>query len=270
MDWYYAFGRERQGPVDDEKLNSLVSSGTITDATLVWNKTMTEWTRYGAVKPEGEQELARTTAAGSAPLKQDTAVQAAGSASISLRMCTQCQNMFPEDELAAYGSNLICAGCKPSFLQRVREGVSTGSRVYAGFWIRFAAKFVDGIIITIFNWIIGLGVGFLLMSSVSNNPEDMGAMFLPMAIMYILQFAVNTFYYVWFVGKYAATPGKMVCGLKIITAEDEKVSYWRAFGRMLSEFVSSIILCIGYIMAAFDSEKRALHDRMCSTRVIKK
>ena len=30
-----------------------------------------------------------------------------------------------------------------------------------------------------------------------------------------------------------------------------------------------MILMIGYIMAGFDSEKRALHDMICDTRVIK-
>jgi uncharacterized RDD family membrane protein YckC len=34
--------------------------------------------------------------------------------------------------------------------------------------------------------------------------------------------------------------------------------------------VSGIILLIGYIMAGFDDEKRALHDRVCDTRVIYK
>jgi uncharacterized RDD family membrane protein YckC len=34
--------------------------------------------------------------------------------------------------------------------------------------------------------------------------------------------------------------------------------------------VSSIVLSIGCIMAGFDDEKRALHDRVCDTRVIYK
>jgi uncharacterized RDD family membrane protein YckC len=34
--------------------------------------------------------------------------------------------------------------------------------------------------------------------------------------------------------------------------------------------VSGMILLIGYIMAGFDNEKRALHDRVCDTRVIYK
>ncbi|PYS28021.1 MAG: RDD family protein, partial [Acidobacteria bacterium] len=34
--------------------------------------------------------------------------------------------------------------------------------------------------------------------------------------------------------------------------------------------LSGIILLIGYIMAAFDPERRALHDRICNTRVVLK
>ena len=41
----------------------------------------------------------------------------------------------------------------------------------------------------------------------------------------------------------------------------------RAIGRHFSEWLSSILF-IGYIMAAFDEEKRALHDRICGTRVV--
>ena len=36
------------------------------------------------------------------------------------------------------------------------------------------------------------------------------------------------------------------------------------------QIVSGIILLIGYIIAGFDDEKRALHDRVCDTRVIYK
>jgi uncharacterized RDD family membrane protein YckC len=32
--------------------------------------------------------------------------------------------------------------------------------------------------------------------------------------------------------------------------------------------LSAMILYIGYIMAGFDSQKRALHDMICDTRVI--
>jgi uncharacterized RDD family membrane protein YckC len=55
----------------------------------------------------------------------------------------------------------------------------------------------------------------------------------------------------------------------VITADGEPITYWRAFGRYFGKLLSGIILGIGYLMAAFDEEKRALHDRICHTRVVK-
>ena len=41
-----------------------------------------------------------------------------------------------------------------------------------------------------------------------------------------------------------------------------------AVGRYFAKFLSSITLCIGFIIAAFESEKRSLHDHICGTRVV--
>ena len=77
------------------------------------------------------------------------------------------------------------------------------------------------------------------------------------------------FYYIFFHGKFGATPGKMACGLKVVRADGSKLTYGRAMGRFFGDILSGIILGIGYLMIAFDDEKRALHDRICDTRVIK-
>ena len=72
------------------------------------------------------------------------------------------------------------------------------------------------------------------------------------------------------IGKYGATVGKMAMKIRVVTAEGQKVSYLRALGRYFAKLLSGMILMIGYLMAAFDDEKRALHDRICNTRVISK
>lgn len=257
MNWYYAIDNEQQGPVGTEEFYSLVDKGTITNNTLVWNKTMTDWQPFGDVKTDE-----------AAPEKLPD--QVVESHTDGKKSCSECGKFFPEDELANYNDALICAACKPAFLQKIREGVSIGRAVYGGFWIRFAAKCIDGIIIGVFNWVMNLAFAAVFMPKTAVAPDNFKAFIIPVVIVSLLQFAANTLYYVWFVGKYAATPGKMACGLRIITAENGRVSYLRAFGRMLAEFVSSLIFFIGYIMAAFDPEKRTLHDRMCSTRVVKK
>ena len=75
-------------------------------------------------------------------------------------------------------------------------------------------------------------------------------------------------YEVVFVGRFGATLGKMACGIKIVTPEGGQITYLRAFGRYFAKILSAFTLYIGYIIAGFDSEKRALHDRICNTRVV--
>jgi uncharacterized RDD family membrane protein YckC len=76
--------------------------------------------------------------------------------------------------------------------------------------------------------------------------------------------------YSWFfLKRYAATPGKMALGIKIVRSDGSPLSTGRILGRYFSEMLSTMILMIGYIMAGFDDERRALHDRICDTRVIK-
>jgi uncharacterized RDD family membrane protein YckC len=53
-----------------------------------------------------------------------------------------------------------------------------------------------------------------------------------------------------------------------VDAGGGKIGYGRAFGRSCAEILSQLICAIGYIIAAFDDQKRALHDHMCNTRVI--
>ena len=62
----------------------------------------------------------------------------------------------------------------------------------------------------------------------------------------------------------------MAVKARVVNADGSKVSYAKAFARSLAEYLSIVTLFIGYILAAFDSEKRALHDRVCGTRVVKK
>lgn len=67
-----------------------------------------------------------------------------------------------------------------------------------------------------------------------------------------------------------ATIGKLVVGAKIVDGEGERLSFWRSVGRYFAQFISGIILCIGFIMIAFSAEKRGLHDHICNTYVLER
>jgi uncharacterized RDD family membrane protein YckC len=72
-----------------------------------------------------------------------------------------------------------------------------------------------------------------------------------------------------FISRLGATPGKLVPGLRVVRPDGGKFSLGRAIGRYFAKMLSAIILGIAYIMAAFDKEKRGLHDIIADTRVIK-
>ena len=179
--------------------------------------------------------------------------------SMGTSRCSECGRELNENELIRFGNTLVCAECKPLYVQKLREGVApAGEMVFAGFWIRVGAKIIDGVLIGVGGLVIYFLVEFVIRNAIAVG-----------ILQNIIYMAYTFFYMTYFLGKYSATPGKMACGLKVVRPDGEKISYARAFGRFLAEFLSTFILYIGYIIVAFDEERRALHDRICDTRVIR-
>ncbi|MBI5115722.1 RDD family protein [Candidatus Poribacteria bacterium] len=265
-DWYYVRQGERVGPIDDFEFQGLVDAGRIASDTLVWHSGMAEWQRHGEVRAQSKGR----TATGSATMGRTSSP--VGQATGEGYACAECGNSFPLDDMVRYGETLVCARCKPIFFQRLKEGSALpATLVYGGFWIRFVAKIVDGLILGVVNYSLQFLltiVGLTASGPVGGRPGP--AFFALLFVRMLVQIAVAVSYSTFFVGKYAATPGKMACGLRVITSDRGRVTYLRAFARYFAEMLSSLILGIGYIMAAFDEEKRTLHDRICDTRVIRK
>ena len=245
MDWYYARGTEQIGPIPEDMFASRVADGTITPETLVWREGMPTWQAYD------------TLIAGPVPPPVPP-MSLGGSAGV----CAECRGRFPLEEMVPYQEYWICAGCKPRFFQRLREGAPLPGRLqYGGFWVRFGAKFIDGIIINVLSVLSGTILG--LVSALFQHA--------PIFILnYPIMIAISLAYGTVFVGAFGATPGKLALGLRVVRPDGERVSYGRAFCRYLAETLSGMIMGIGYIMAAFDDEKRTLHDRICDTRVVQK
>ena len=259
MNWYYVDAGNQSGPVSDEQIEDLRRSGKITEDTLVWKEGMTDWLPYRQAKPSPTVAAATAT-----PVFTSGTWPAVTTAGV---VCAECGRHFDPNDMIKHGEVFICAGCKPIFMQKLAEGakIDTGAMNYAGFWIRFAAKFVDGIITNIVTFPLGFISGLMVRGQ--QSPETI---IVTQLIVTGISLAFTLGYNVFFVGKYGATPGKMVFKLKIVMSDGNPVSYGRATGRFFAEILSSLICMIGYIMAGFDEEKRALHDRICNTRVIYK
>lgn len=260
MSWYYAENNERRGPIEDAAFQTLVESGAIKPDTLVWREGYATWMPFS--------EAAGATAGLSSPpvatasaLAEARPVSGTTTLTSSAAICSQCGRLFSADEMVSYENRYVCADCKPVFFQKIKEGASVvGQREFAGFWIRFGAKFVDGIIMNVASQIVQLVIGMALRSS-PDSAVMIGA---------LVSLVLNAGYVIYFTGKYGATPGKMACKLEVIRPDGSPMTFGRATGRYFAEILSSLTLLIGYIMAAFDEEKRALHDRICDTRVVRK
>lgn len=67
----------------------------------------------------------------------------------------------------------------------------------------------------------------------------------------------------------AATVGKLILGIRVVDLQGNYISLWQAIVRAIGYFISAIPLYIGYLMPLFNERKRALHDYIASTVVIK-
>ncbi len=181
-------------------------------------------------------------------------------------VCTECRVVFPVDDMIRHGNVYVCADCKPVFMQKLVEGaeIRTGKMRYAGFWLRLGAIFLDSIILAVGNSGLALIAGLSMGQALGTEQRGLSLTVVLMAI----QLGTGISYETILIGKYGATLGKMACKIYVVTAEGGRVSYLRACGRYFARVLSAFTLLIGYIMAAFDPEKRTLHDRICNTRVV--
>ena len=197
-----------------------------------------------------------------------------------VRYCSQCGQPSPLDGLARFGDTLICPNCKNVYVQKLREGVAPVRPLfqYGGFWLRFVAALIDGIILGV----AGSAVQLLLLGSAyrpfagmrQDIPPDQalaafGALMGTLALSMLVGVVIGASYEGFFVSRVGATPGKMVLGLKVVRPNGAPVNLGRAVGRYFAKWRSSMTLGIGYIIAGFDAEKRAMHDMIVDTRVIK-
>jgi uncharacterized membrane protein len=110
MEWYYVEDGKRAGPITESDFRQLVSSGRITQKTLVWTSGMANWVAYGSLPNTPPAPVATTVAPG---------------------ICRECGRLFPRQDMVSYEGSMICAECKPKFFQRVQESAplqSTGGQ----------------------------------------------------------------------------------------------------------------------------------------------
>ncbi len=139
-----------------------------------------------------------------------------------------------------------------------------------GFWIRAMAYLIDTIILEFLSLIL-IVVGMLAMSI---SPSGLAAMDEDRIMglvgpYYLFSTIITILYFTYFHGSIGQTPGKMMCGLKVVRVNGEPLGYGRAFLRWAGYLPSSLIFGLGFLWIAWDRNKQAWHDKIAGTRVIR-
>ncbi len=134
---------------------------------------------------------------------------------------------------------------------------------YAGFWRRFAAFFIDAIIILIVRVLIPFE-GFFFWN---NQPAWY---FVPLiAISNLVFMLVTVAYSVVFWAWRGQTLGKMVMNIKVLRGDGSNITIGYALLRYLGYIVCVLMLGAGFLWIAFDSRKQGIHDKIADTVVVK-
>jgi uncharacterized RDD family membrane protein YckC len=137
----------------------------------------------------------------------------------------------------------------------------------AGFWIRVAAAMIDGLIVSIPAVVIFCAPAIVsyFVRDKANGLVD-GAVVLATVALIV----GNWLYFALLESSgRKATLGKTALGLRVVTGRGERLGFLDATKRFFAKWLSSLILGIGFLMVAFTSRKRGLHDFMADTLVIK-
>ncbi len=138
---------------------------------------------------------------------------------------------------------------------------------YGGFWWRVLAYIIDGIILSIIGGIIGLIIGGIVGFSAG---ADTGAIAVAQGIAFVVLLVLQWLYFaISESSSWRGTIGKRACGLIVVDEQGQRISFGRATGRYFAKFVSALILSIGFLMAGWNHKKRALHDMIAGTLVLK-
>jgi uncharacterized RDD family membrane protein YckC len=129
----------------------------------------------------------------------------------------------------------------------------------AGFWIRFLAIFIDGIVISL---IAGIFSSTVVTSGPNGNlvTQSTG----PTGLLSLL-------YYVFFWSSYGQgqTLGMRILNLKVVKTDGSMLDLVGSFIRYVGLIVSCLAIFIGVIWVAFDANKQGWHDKIAGTYVVR-
>jgi uncharacterized RDD family membrane protein YckC len=148
------------------------------------------------------------------------------------------------------------------------QGIYYPSKVnLANFWWRLLAYFIDYVLLITFMAMIGVLLG--LISVYTGNhwfDSDKEYKFeenLLGIVVFILYHSISES------TRIQGSIGKVVCKLKVVNTEGERIDYPKAIGRNLGKILSSLMCGMGFLNIFWDKNRQAWHDQLAKTYIIR-
>lgn len=117
---------------------------------------------------------------------------------------------------------------------------------YSGFWRRFLAMILD----SLFIWIICM------------------VLILPYFLTPLCLIIAGFYHVVFETSALRATPGKALLNMAVIKTNGQALTIKDSIIRFVVTFISSALLCLGYLISLFTEKRQTLHDLIADTIVV--
>lgn len=182
-----------------------------------------------------------------------------------VRLCARCKEPFCPDCLIPLQGQPFCGTCKTEQLLDLRSGVDRTRLVYAGFWSRFGAQVLDGLIYGVPAYAIFVGVMMYAAALVQKNAQVPPVLLLAYVPMYVFPILYEAFMLSL---KNGQTVGKMALRLRVIRPDGSSITTGQAWGRAVMRLLLGCLVVVDYLPYFFTDEKTTLHDMVAGTRVV--
>jgi uncharacterized RDD family membrane protein YckC len=186
--------------------------------------------------------------------------------SVGLVRCRRCGTSFCRNCVVALRGQYYCARCKADQVRDIQSGTEAGVLELATVGRRFAAQWVDGLLVGL----VFLPVYVLLFMATESPAAPPSLGLGTTALLTIGGAGVVFLYEGLMLSSRGQTLGKMAVGIKVVTPEGQDIGAREAWSRALVRQVFfSYFALINILPIAFTKQKTAIHDLAAKTRVVR-